>query len=356
MKRLKLKLAIFDGGYKLVGSHDVDLTTAYYQQHHRLTQWFALSNELLAHRTLFGFVKASVSITPQNEEHYIDTYYDNSNNSNNNDYNSVTESKNEELTPFIEEASRLKILFPFNIRKQGYLLQVTIYQIDKLIIMDTLSKSTSPYIEVYFAGLKHKSHVYAKGLNATVDTTICLPIMEPVVADRIIIQIKHHNNDAVIGTHIIPYRKSKKNLTKQGSSIHWVHLYGSHPKHNNDKYGKQLNNGMVSNDQSPWYRGSFLMKLDLEKCDSPQKNLMSAVSHRSMMPKIAQWLMTVDVYQANSVHDLTGLFFLAIYYNLLCTPVKKSTSGGHGWSRLVKNILARVVDTQPQQHHNALYT
>ncbi len=156
----------------LIGSFEFDLLSIYYMEHHELfMQWVALTDVTDANEGVQGYLQVSISVLGPKDEMYI---HDPS-----------------ELLSL--DGGLLNVMMPPQIEQEPRLLSIHIYELDKLAIMDKLTKSSDPYVEVSFAAVTNKTSVFKKSLYCQVLETITLPVMEPILGDTIMVYVKDHD-------------------------------------------------------------------------------------------------------------------------------------------------------------------
>ena len=296
LEQFELKLSIYDGSEiytknQLIGDFKFDLVTIYYKEHHELyQQWVALTNILKNYQNVFGYLKVSIVILANKDEQYIHPEYQDISISN--------------------EQSLSDVMIPNGVVSHPHILKAKIYELDKLPIMDKLTKSSDPYVKVYFAGKSNKTKVYKKCLDCQIHEELRMPVMEPLLTDTIIIHVHDHDfsagSDDVIGTIRLSYNeiKTKYNGTRQAF---WAHMYGA-PDGASGKLANKMNEGISGQHEASCFRGSVLLGLDVEKTSTAHAKLerVPAQWKRSFAPRITKWVLQVDCYQAIRIHNLKG--------------------------------------------------
>ena len=97
---------------------------------------------------------------------------------------------------------------PPQVEQDPHILKVYVHQLDKLIIMDKLTKSSDPYVLIKFAGQENKTTTFKKKLDVHVHECVTIPVMEPLLGNTIILHVKDWDvaaRDDIIGTFTFQY-------------------------------------------------------------------------------------------------------------------------------------------------------
>ena len=296
LEQFELKLSIYDGSEiytknQLIGDFKFDLVRIYYKQHHELyQQWVGLTNIMKNYQNIFGYLKVSIVVLANKDEEYVHPEYQD--------------------VKILNQQSLSNALIPNGVVSHPHLLKVKIYELDKLPIMASLAKSSSPYVKVDFASKTNKTKIYLGCLDCQVHEELHIPVMEPLLADTIIIHVHHYRagpvNDDVIGTIRLSYNEIKTKYNGRRQQF-WVHMYGA-PDGKRGELADKMNEGISGRHEASWFRGSVLLGLDVEKTSSGDAKLgrYATLWNRSFAPKISRWTLQVDCYQAMRIHNLKG--------------------------------------------------
>ena len=131
----KISIEVYDSNMirsnKLIGSFEFDLQTIYYCEHHELyQQWIGLTDVTDANEGVQGYLQVTVVVLGPNDEQYI-------------------HSESEE-TFGIKAGTDMKllnVLMPPQIEQRGYNLNFNVWLAEKLVALDTLSKTSDPYVK-----------------------------------------------------------------------------------------------------------------------------------------------------------------------------------------------------------------
>jgi len=270
----------------LIGSFEFDLTQVYYKKHHELyKQWVALTDVTGDNEGVQGYLQVTIVVLGPKDEQYIHP-------------------PSEEMET---EGSLLNVMMPPQVEVNPHLLKVYIHQLDKLMIMDKLTKSSDPYVVIKFAGQENKTTTFKKKLDVKVHECVTIPVMEPILGNTIILHVKDHDGvgkDDIIGTFTFQYNKVKKNKLKP----RWVHMYGA-PSGKQKKLADKMNRAIV---EGTTYRGS--MMLGMEVNPEPLDDELEAQcikanwNAKKDAPTIKQWVLQVDCYQGVEIGDGKGKF------------------------------------------------
>ena len=186
------------------------------------------------------------------------------------------------------------------------LLKIIIHQLDKIMIMDRLHKSSNLYVMVKFAGIENKTSTFHRKLDVHVHECLTIPVIQKPKNNDIILYVMHHNEDRedeIIGTYKYKYNKLLIRPLKNS----WVFIYGA-PSGKQKGLAKDINLGIK---EGTTYRGSLLLGMQIV---SPSKDEELAVEctkaawNKKDAPKIKQWVLQVHVYQGTDVYDGKGKF------------------------------------------------
>eukprot|EP01084_Bolivina_argentea_P085310 154177_1 len=271
----------------LIASTKIDIEEVYMSKHHEIyRQWLGCcSND----GKLFGYVCLSLMILGPNDEAYI-------------------KPDSDELET---ESSLLNVMMPPQVETNPHLLKIYIHQLDKLMIMDKLTKSSDPYVEIQFAGYKNKTTIFKRKLDVLIHEMVTIPVMEPILGNKIKIYVKDHDvagKDDIIGTYIYEYNKIKKQLPDMYIKPHWMHMYGAPSGKQKKGIANKMNTNII---EGTTYRGSMLLSLSVN--NKPNDDELKPITtkcnwDKKLSPKITQWVLQVDVYQGVEVGDGKGKF------------------------------------------------
>ena len=299
----------------LIGSFEFDLTQVYYKKHHELyKQWVALTDVTGDNEGVQGYLQVTIVVLGPKDEQYI----------------------HPESEEWDTSGSLLNVMMPPQVETDPHLLKVYIHQLDKLMIMDKLTKSSDPYVLVKFAGVENKTTTYKKKLDVHVHECVTIPVMEPLLGNTIILHVKDHDvaaKDDIIGTFTFSYTKVKKNAMKN----RWVHLYGA-PQNKQKGVADKMNRAIR---EGTTYRGSMLlgMQVEPEPTDEELKaECIKAAWNKKDAPKIKQWVLQVDVYQGVEVGDGKGKFQIKMMIRDLKIKTEFATcqKGACEWYEIMK--------------------
>eukprot|EP01084_Bolivina_argentea_P085311 154179_1 len=290
---IKLYNAACNNG-KVIGSFEIPLTQIYYKKHHELyRKWIILINKTNVFTSQInavkGHIQATIVIIGPNDNRYI----------------------HPESEEFETESSLLNVMMPPQVETNPHLLKIYIHQLDKLMIMDKLTKSSDPYVLIKFAGTKNKTTTFKKKLDILIHEMVTIPVMEPILGNKIKIYVKDHDvagKDDIIGTYIYEYNKIKKQLPDMYIKPHWMHMYGAPSGKQKKGIANKMNTNII---EGTTYRGSMLLSLSVN--NKPNDDELKPITtkcnwDKKLSPKITQWVLQVDVYQGVEVGDGKGKF------------------------------------------------
>eukprot|EP01084_Bolivina_argentea_P085307 154172_1 len=274
----------------LIGSFEFDLTQVYYKKNHELyKQWVALTDVTGDNEGVQGYLQVTIVVLGPNDEQYI----------------------HPESEEYETEGSLLNVMMPPQVETNPHLLKIYIHQLDKLMIMDKLTKSSDPYVLIKFAGTKNKTTTFKKKLDILIHEMVTIPVMEPILGNKIKIYVKDHDvagKDDIIGTYIYEYNKIKKQLPDMYIKPHWMHMYGAPSGKQKKGIANKMNTNII---EGTTYRGSMLLSLSVN--NKPNDDELKPITtkcnwDKKLSPKITQWVLQVDVYQGVEVGDGKGKF------------------------------------------------
>jgi len=270
----------------LIGSFEFDLSRVYYEKHHELyKQWVALTDVTGDNEGVQGYLQVTLVVLGPADEQFI----------------------HEESEAFESEGSLLNVMMPPQVETDPHLLKVFVHQLDKLMSMDKLTKSSDPYVMIQFAGQDNKTSTYKKKLDVHVHECVTIPVNEPILGNMIKCVVKDHDvgpgKDDVIGTFTFSYSKVKKKKMPPS----WVHMYGA-PQGKQKGVADKMNRAIL---EGTTYRGSMMLGMEVDpepKDEELIADCFKAAWNKKEAPKIKQWVLQVDVYQGVEVGDGKGRF------------------------------------------------
>ena len=190
--------------------------------------------------------------------------------------------------------------------KYPQLLKVYVYIFDKIMMMDTLRRSSNLYALVEFAGIQHKTTTFKNKLDVHVHECLSLPVIQKPKENDIILYVMHYNEDTedeIIGT----YKAHYNNLLVKAMRNRWIHIYGA-PSGQQQGLAKKMNLGIK---EGTLYRGSLLLGMQIvpgPKDDQLEAKCTKIAWNKRDAPKIKQWVLQVHVYQGTDIYDGKGEF------------------------------------------------
>ena len=281
----------------LIGAFQFDLSMVYYKKHHELYKpWVALTDVTGEHEGVQGYLQVTIQVLGPKDEMYIHP-------------------ASEEMDL---EGSMLNVMMPPAVETTPNLLKIYVQQLNKLMIMDKLAKSSDPFVEIEFSGNSHQTSIFKKKLDVFVHECVTLPVNEPVLGNNIFVRVMDWDlagSNDVIGTFIFKYNKIKQKPMKN----RWVHMYGS-PQGAGGDVADKMNKAILP---GTTYRGSMMigMSVDREPGDEELKKDCYTVQFNSKKesPATTQWVLQVDVYQGVEVGDGAGKFKIEMQIRALVT-------------------------------------
>jgi len=255
----------------LIGAFDFDLSAVYYARDHELYRcWVALTDVSSKDEGVQGYLKVSIVCLGPDDEQKI---------------HSAAEMDDDEGM----------VLMAPHIEQKGYLLEATVWDAFDLVQMDTgiVGGKCDPYVLVDYAGVKHQTQVL-HGLSVSFNQILQMPVMEPVMSDRIRVFAMDHDvatKDESIGVVNISYKELKKTGRLPPR---WYNLYGSPALKSND-IAKKMNDGFL---EGSTFRGKFLAEFSVKEQENPKLETAEAgaINPVDLVPNVA-YTLQVDLYE-----------------------------------------------------------
>jgi Ca2+-dependent lipid-binding protein len=133
------------------------------------------------------------------------------------------------------EGGLLDVLMPPQIDTVPHLLKLNIRQLAKLMIMDSMSKSSDPFVLIKFAGVENRTSTFKNKLDVGVHECVTIPVKEPVATDVMNVHVFDYDlaaSNDLIGAITLSYKDIKGTNDKRMPDAwcmpnRWFHLYGA---------------------------------------------------------------------------------------------------------------------------------
>lgn len=258
-----------------IGAYDLDMGFVYYKRDHEIyRQWIGLSDTRGENQGVQGYLKVSVVVLGPNDEQK----------SHDKDAIDPSDEGTLLLAPYVEQT--------------GYILDLFVYEAVELPEMDrTLKKlKCDPYVLLDFAGRQAKTSILA-GQNVTFNEVLHFPVIEPLMSDVVKVQLYDYDlgsADDLIGTVFLSY----KELRAHPLAPRWFNMYGG-PEFCDSDVAMEMNNGITEGTN---YRGRVLIEASVRQVNKPKISIEKIEDLKlSYLPQMSNWVLQVDVYQANEI-------------------------------------------------------